>query len=55
MFWTFDGFDCEGEGDLVDDTPATTSLAVGCSSAFDSCPDKPGLDPVNNYMSYNDE
>lgn len=52
LFHVFDGFDCAGEGDMVDDTPATRVATVGCPVAQDSCPDQPGLDPVHNYMDY---
>ncbi|KAI7788122.1 Extracellular metalloprotease [Diaporthe eres] len=52
LFHVFDGFDCAGEGDLIDDTPATSVAAVGCPVRQDSCPDQPGLDPVHNYMDY---
>lgn len=52
LFHVFEGFDCAGEGDLIDDTPATSVATVGCPVAQDSCPDQPGLDPVHNYMDY---
>lgn len=52
LFHVFEGFDCAGEGDMIDDTPATSVATVGCPVAQDSCPDQPGLDPVHNYMDY---
>ncbi|GJC91113.1 extracellular metalloprotease MGG_08041 [Colletotrichum liriopes] len=52
LFHVFDGFDCDGEGDLIDDTPATKVATVGCPGSQDSCPDHPGLDPIHNYMDY---
>lgn len=52
LFHVFDGFDCDGEGDMVDDTPATKVATVGCPVGQDSCPGQPGLDPVHNYMDY---
>ncbi|TQN63956.1 Extracellular metalloprotease, partial [Colletotrichum shisoi] len=52
LFHVFDGFDCYGEGGLIDDTPATTVATVGCPETQDSCPDHPGLDPIHNYMDY---
>ncbi|KXH34201.1 metalloprotease 1 [Colletotrichum nymphaeae SA-01] len=52
LFHVFEGFDCEGEGDLIDDTPATKVATVGCPASQDSCPEKPGLDPIHNYMDY---
>ncbi|KAK2007129.1 metalloprotease 1, partial [Colletotrichum eremochloae] len=52
LFHVFEGFDCDGEGDLIDDTPATKVATVGCPLTQDSCPDHPGLDPIHNYMDY---
>lgn len=52
LFHVFEGFSCTGEGDLVDDTPATLTATVGCPESQDSCPDEPGLDPIHNYMDY---
>ncbi|KAF6829291.1 metalloprotease 1 [Colletotrichum plurivorum] len=52
LFHVFDGFDCNGEGDYIDDTPATQVATVGCPEEQDSCPDHPGLDPIHNYMDY---
>lgn len=41
---------CEG-GDSVDDTPATGYATYDCpDTPVDSCPDKPGYDPLHNYM-----
>ncbi|RSM18329.1 hypothetical protein CDV31_002848 [Fusarium ambrosium] len=52
LFHVFDGFSCTGDGDFIDDTPATLSATVGCPVGQDSCPDQPGLDPIHNYMDY---
>ncbi|KAK1976343.1 metalloprotease 1 [Colletotrichum cereale] len=52
LFHVFEGFDCDGEGDLIDDTPATKVATVACPLAQDSCPDHPGQDPIHNYMDY---
>ncbi|KAK1624599.1 metalloprotease 1 [Colletotrichum phormii] len=52
LFHVFEGFDCEGEGDLIDDTLATKVATVGCPVSQDSCPGQPGLDPIHNYMDY---
>lgn len=51
LFHTFQN-GCEGDGDMVDDTPAHKMLRLGCDKEFDSCPDIPGLDPIHNYMNY---
>ncbi|OAA48938.1 metalloprotease 1 [Beauveria brongniartii RCEF 3172] len=42
---------CDGFGDYVDDTPPEESASKSCNPR-DSCPHKPGLDPINNYMNY---
>jgi hypothetical protein len=51
---SFNGNDCEGDGDSVDDTPAQKSPTVGCplSNRPDTCPLKSGIDMINNYMDY---
>jgi hypothetical protein len=43
---------CNGDGDMVDDTPISKDITYGCSKSgpVDSCPDQPGLDPIHNYM-----
>ncbi len=45
---TFDGNDCNSEGDLCDDTPPTNVAAAGCVAS-------PCAVPINgeNYMDYN--
>lgn len=52
LFHVFDGFDCNGEGDFVDDTPMMAGASKGCNMGQDTCPDHPGLDPIHNYMDY---
>jgi hypothetical protein len=42
---------CAAKGDFVDDTPAQRGPTSGCPEGRDSC-DKPGLDPIHNYMDY---
>ncbi|KAF4988153.1 hypothetical protein FDECE_15169 [Fusarium decemcellulare] len=46
---------CDEPGDGVDDTPAEAE-PVGFEACpepgRDTCPDQPGLDPVDNYMTY---
>ncbi|KAF6817845.1 metalloprotease MEP1 [Colletotrichum sojae] len=51
----FHTYQCDDEGDTIDDTPAASTLTEGCPIGKDSCPDSPGLDPIHNYMDYSDD
>nr|WP_239647122.1 zinc metalloprotease [Nocardiopsis salina] len=54
LFHTFQN-GCETPGDYVDDTPYEREAATGCPASRNTCPDRPGEDPVNNFMNYSDD
>ncbi|KAH7306138.1 metalloprotease 1 precursor [Rhexocercosporidium sp. MPI-PUGE-AT-0058] len=57
LFHTFEGWNCTGTGDFVDDTPVEAFPAGTCTLPFvwDSCPDQPGIDPIHNHMDYTED
>jgi hypothetical protein len=54
LFHTFEG-GCYGDGDFVEDTPYQYVPGNLFCLNQDSCPDRPGDDPIDNYMDYSND
>jgi hypothetical protein len=48
---------CKRPGDRVADTPSQDDgdNIFNCLKSEDTCPDKPGVDPIHNFMNYSDD
>ncbi|KKK24132.1 hypothetical protein P175DRAFT_0509452 [Aspergillus ochraceoroseus IBT 24754] len=57
LLHTFEGESCspDNEGDYISDTPQEGVPTDGCPSQKDSCPDRPGVDPIHNFMDYSSD
>ncbi|MFC7326943.1 zinc metalloprotease [Marinactinospora rubrisoli] len=54
LFHTFQN-GCSHPSDYVDDTPYERQQSAGCPEGRDTCPSRPGEDPVRNFMNYSDD
>lgn len=48
----FTSGNCNTDGDGIPDTPFQATYTGGCPTRKDSCPNRPGLDSIHNYMDY---
>jgi hypothetical protein len=48
-------YGCSEPNDYVEDTPEQAMPLTGCPPSRDTCPANPGVDPVHNFMGYNDD
>jgi len=53
LIHTFQG-GCQDRDDVAD-TPAQSGPTMKCVAQIDSCPDRPGMDDVQNIMNYTDD
>ena len=54
LLHTFEGESCspDDDGDYIEDTPQESRPTDGCPSRKNSCPNRPGVDPIHNFMDY---
>jgi hypothetical protein len=52
LLHTFSSCDPDDPGDGIADTPAHERAGPGSPEDLDTCPDRPGRDPVHNFMTY---
>ena len=56
LYHTWEGKNCNGTNDGIDDTPPQSTETLGCPSpAPDSCPDDEFPDMIENYLDYTDD